>query len=233
MLVANFQEMFCDLSKWENQIPRVNEDNEVCEQRVLHRLFFYTCVFSFSGLASTRYFAVRSWGWNKLRLTELSVPMANNLLRLIVEGNLGQNPKLRLRLRLRPNPNLRRRLRVRVRGRLPERVHPNWPKLKLTTQLVPQTLQLPPSPSGRPRLPLKRCLVSPLRRSLRCREREPSSPAPVPTAGAQCFARRKRPTSKFGGVKWDAIRQAFQQKVKPLLKSYSAFEDHGWIKQVF
>ena len=177
MLVANFQEMFCDLSKWENQIPRVNEDNEVCDQRVLHRLFFCTCVFSFSGLASTRYFAVRSWGWNKLRLKELSVPMANNLLRLVVEGNLGQNPKLRLRLRLRPNPNLRRRLRVRVRGRLPERVHPNWKKLKLPTQLVPQTLQLPPSPSGRPSLPLKRCLVSPLRRSLRCGER---SPVPLP-----------------------------------------------------
>lgn len=62
---------------------------------------------------------------------------------------------------------------------------------------------------------------------------EAASPSPAPTTGAQCFARRKRPTSKFGGVKWDAIRQAFQQKVKPLLKSYSAFEDHGWIKQMF
>ena len=41
----------------------------------------------------------------------------------------------------------------------------------------------------------------------------------------KCFARRRRPASAFPMAKWDAIRQAFQQKVKPLLVAYSAHED--------
>ena len=41
----------------------------------------------------------------------------------------------------------------------------------------------------------------------------------------KCFARRRRPSGAYSGLKWDAVRQAFQQKVKPLLQSYSAHED--------
>ena len=43
--------------------------------------------------------------------------------------------------------------------------------------------------------------------------------------GLKCFARRRRPAGAFLALKWDSIRQAFQQKVMPLLTTYSAHED--------
>ena len=54
----------------------------------------------------------------------------------------------------------------------------------------------------------------------------PDSPE-IPKDGVQqkCFARRRRPVSMYAGKKWDAVRQAFQHTVKPLLESYSAHED--------
>lgn len=107
---------------------------------------------------------------------------------------------------------------------------------KSTSELEEVEVANPASASNPPAAPKPKRKTKPSTKTMpgesaskkpKVRGEEPSSPPPVPTAGAQCFARRKRPTSKFGGVKWDAIRQAFQQKVKPLLKSYSAFEDHG------
>ena len=41
----------------------------------------------------------------------------------------------------------------------------------------------------------------------------------------KCFAKRRRPSGTFPSMKWDSMRQAFQQKVKPLLSTYSAHED--------
>ena len=43
----------------------------------------------------------------------------------------------------------------------------------------------------------------------------------------KCFAKRRRPTTQsFGQLKWDALHTAFEQKIKPHLKSYSAHEDY-------
>lgn len=44
----------------------------------------------------------------------------------------------------------------------------------------------------------------------------------------KCFAKRRRPSTSgaFSQIKWDAMRQAFQQKVQPLLSTYSAHEAH-------
>ena len=43
----------------------------------------------------------------------------------------------------------------------------------------------------------------------------------------KCFAKRRRPTTKsFGQLKWDSLHTAFEQKIKPHLKSYSAHEDY-------
>ena len=41
----------------------------------------------------------------------------------------------------------------------------------------------------------------------------------------KCFAKRRRPSGQFTSLKWDSLRSAFEQKVKPLLESYSAHED--------
>ena len=49
--------------------------------------------------------------------------------------------------------------------------------------------------------------------------------APAADGAQKCFARRRRPAAAFPMAKFDAIRQAFQQKVKPLLVAYSAHED--------
>lgn len=40
-----------------------------------------------------------------------------------------------------------------------------------------------------------------------------------------CFARRYRPKTPFGSKKWNALRDAFEQKVKPRLKWSSKHED--------
>ncbi len=42
---------------------------------------------------------------------------------------------------------------------------------------------------------------------------------------AKCFAKRRRPTNPVSLCKWDCIRQAFMEKIKPLLTTYSAHED--------
>lgn len=44
-------------------------------------------------------------------------------------------------------------------------------------------------------------------------------------AHIKCFAKRRRPSGQFTKLKWDSLRSAFEQKVKPLLDSYSAHED--------
>ena len=41
------------------------------------------------------------------------------------------------------------------------------------------------------------------------------------------FARRRRPNSDAGALKWDALRTVFNEYIKPQLASYSAHED-GW-----
>lgn len=45
----------------------------------------------------------------------------------------------------------------------------------------------------------------------------------------KCFAKRKRPNGYFAGLKWDALRDAFVQKIRPHLSTYSAHED--WFVQ--
>lgn len=47
----------------------------------------------------------------------------------------------------------------------------------------------------------------------------------VGAAVAKCFAKRRRPTNPVSLCKWDCIRQAFMEKIRPLLTTYSAHED--------
>ena len=41
----------------------------------------------------------------------------------------------------------------------------------------------------------------------------------------KCFAKRRRPAAGFSKLRWEALREAFEKGVKPVLEIYSAHED--------
>ena len=51
-----------------------------------------------------------------------------------------------------------------------------------------------------------------------------------PKTSPACFARRKCPSSTNGKAKWMALRDAFEGRIKPHLKTYSAHEDFNSFK---
>ena len=66
----------------------------------------------------------------------------------------------------------------------------------------------------------------------RARKSEEGGKEPAKAAKVKCFARRRRPSGDFPAMKWDAIRQAFQQKVMPFLTTYSAHEDWSFTNHI-
>ena len=46
------------------------------------------------------------------------------------------------------------------------------------------------------------------------------------------FARRNRPKTEFGGLKWDTLQKVFNDRIRPSVSSQSTHQDRVWFNQV-